>query len=61
MAFILMKAVGRAAVIHHAELLIHKGLGLEGGMEKTLAQAQQNGVKTFTARILAMKEKPSWG
>ena len=35
--------------IMKADLIIQNGLGLEGGMEKTLAQAQENGVKTFTA------------
>lgn len=35
--------------IMHADLLVQNGLGLEGGLEKTLAQAAQNGVKTFTA------------
>jgi zinc/manganese transport system substrate-binding protein len=32
-----------------ADLLVQNGLGLEGGMEKTLALAEQNGIKTFTA------------
>ncbi len=35
--------------IMKADLLVQNGLGLEGGMEKTLAQAQENGVKTFIA------------
>jgi zinc/manganese transport system substrate-binding protein len=35
--------------IMKADLLVQNGLGLEGGLEKTLTQAQQNGVKTFTA------------
>lgn len=33
----------------HAELIVQNGLGLEGGMEKALAQAQEAGVKFFTA------------
>jgi zinc/manganese transport system substrate-binding protein len=32
-----------------ADLLVQNGLGLEGGLEKTLAQAKENGVKTFIA------------
>lgn len=35
--------------IMKADLLIQNGLGLEGGMQKTLAQAKENGVKIFTA------------
>ena len=35
--------------INKARLVIQNGLGLEGGMQKTLAQAQSNGVKFFTA------------
>ena len=35
--------------INKAKLVIQNGLGLEGGMQKTLAQAQANGVKFFTA------------
>jgi zinc/manganese transport system substrate-binding protein len=35
--------------INKADLVVQNGLGLEGGMEKTLAQAQANGVKFFTA------------
>ena len=35
--------------INHADLVIENGLGLEGGMEKTLDQARSNGVKFFTA------------
>ncbi len=33
----------------HADLIVQNGLGLEGGMEKALAQAQADGVKFFTA------------
>lgn len=32
-----------------ADLIVQNGLGLEGGMEKTLAQAKDAGVKFFTA------------
>jgi zinc/manganese transport system substrate-binding protein len=32
-----------------ADLIVQNGLGLEGGMEKTLAQAREVGVKIFTA------------
>ncbi len=32
-----------------ADLIVQNGLGLEGGMEKTLAQARASGVKIFTA------------
>jgi zinc/manganese transport system substrate-binding protein len=35
--------------INRADLIVQNGLGLEGGMEKALAQAQANGVKFFTA------------
>jgi len=35
--------------INKASLVIQNGLGLEGGMQKTLALAQSNGVKFFTA------------
>ena len=35
--------------INHADLVVQNGLGLEGGMEKTLAQARAAGVKFFTA------------
>jgi len=35
--------------INKADLVIQNGLGLEGGMQKTLALAQSNGVKFFTA------------
>ncbi|MEA5078135.1 MAG: metal ABC transporter substrate-binding protein [Anaerolineaceae bacterium] len=33
----------------HADMIVQNGLGLEGGMEKALAQAQEAGVKFFTA------------
>ena len=33
----------------HADLIVQNGLGLEGGMEKSLAQANTAGVKFFTA------------
>jgi zinc/manganese transport system substrate-binding protein len=33
----------------HADLIVQNGLGLEGGMEKSLALAQSEGVKLFTA------------
>jgi zinc/manganese transport system substrate-binding protein len=33
----------------HADLIVQNGLGLEGGMEKALEQAQDAGVKFFTA------------
>ena len=33
----------------HADLIVQNGLGLEGGMQKALAQAQAAGVKFFTA------------
>jgi len=32
-----------------ADLIVRNGLGLEGGLEKTLSQAKAAGVKTFTA------------
>lgn len=35
--------------INKADLVVQNGLGLEGGMENTLAQAKSNGVKFFTA------------
>ncbi|MBI4180912.1 MAG: zinc ABC transporter substrate-binding protein [Chloroflexi bacterium] len=35
--------------INKADLVIENGLGLEGGMEKTLGVARSNGVKFFTA------------
>jgi zinc/manganese transport system substrate-binding protein len=35
--------------INKADLVIENGLGLEGGMEKTLEAAKNNGVKFFTA------------
>jgi zinc/manganese transport system substrate-binding protein len=35
--------------INKADLVVQNGLGLEGGMEKTLEQARANGVKFFTA------------
>ena len=35
--------------INKADLVIQNGLGLEGGMEKTLALAEAKGVKFFTA------------
>ena len=35
--------------INKADLVIQNGLGLEGGMQKTLEVAQSNGVKFFTA------------
>jgi len=35
--------------INKADLVIQNGLGLEGGMQKTLATAQSQGVKFFTA------------
>ncbi len=35
--------------INNADLVVQNGLGLEGGMEKTLATARSNGVKFFTA------------
>jgi zinc/manganese transport system substrate-binding protein len=35
--------------INKADLVVQNGLGLEGGMEKTLALAQESGVKFFTA------------
>jgi zinc/manganese transport system substrate-binding protein len=36
-------------IINNADLVIENGLGLEGGMEKTLESARNNGVKFFTA------------
>jgi len=33
----------------HADLVVQNGLGLEGGMEKALAQAKEAGVTIFTA------------
>jgi len=36
-------------VIMKADLIVRNGLGLEGGMEKTLQQAHDAGVKFFTA------------
>ncbi len=35
--------------INKADLVVQNGLGLEGGMEKTLGTAENNGVKFFTA------------
>ncbi|HEX7476073.1 MAG TPA: metal ABC transporter substrate-binding protein [Dehalococcoidales bacterium] len=35
--------------INNADLVVQNGLGLEGGMEKTLASAEGHGVKFFTA------------
>jgi len=35
--------------IMHADLVVQNGLGLEGGMHKTLEQARASGVKFFTA------------
>jgi zinc/manganese transport system substrate-binding protein len=35
--------------INRADLVIRNGLGLEGGMEKTLETAKNNGVRFFTA------------
>ncbi len=35
--------------INNADLVIENGLGLEGGMDKTLQVARNNGVKFFTA------------
>jgi zinc/manganese transport system substrate-binding protein len=35
--------------INKANLVVQNGLGLEGGLEKTLGLAQSNGVKFFTA------------
>ncbi|MFA4837203.1 MAG: metal ABC transporter substrate-binding protein [Dehalococcoidia bacterium] len=35
--------------INKADLVIQNGLGLEGGLEKTLAKAKSSGVKFFTA------------
>jgi zinc/manganese transport system substrate-binding protein len=37
------------ATINKASLIVQNGLGLEGGMEKSLAQAKKAGVKFFTA------------
>ncbi|MGA2160367.1 MAG: metal ABC transporter substrate-binding protein [Dehalococcoidia bacterium] len=36
-------------VINKADLVIENGLGLEGGMQKTLETAKSNGVRFFTA------------
>lgn len=33
----------------HADLIVQNGLGLEGGLEKSLAQAREAGVEIFTA------------
>lgn len=35
--------------LNHADLIVQNGLGLEGGMEKSLAQAEAAGVKFFIA------------
>jgi zinc/manganese transport system substrate-binding protein len=35
--------------MNKADLIVQNGLGLEGGMQKALAQAAANGVKTFIA------------
>ncbi len=35
--------------LNKADLVVQNGLGLEGGMEKTLEQAEKAGVKVFTA------------
>jgi zinc/manganese transport system substrate-binding protein len=35
--------------INKADLVVQNGLGLEGGMQKTLAAAEKSGVKFFTA------------
>ncbi|MBI2863209.1 MAG: zinc ABC transporter substrate-binding protein [Chloroflexi bacterium] len=37
------------ATLNKADLVVQNGLGLEGGMEKTLKQAEKAGVKLFTA------------
>ncbi len=46
-----------------ADLLMQNGLRLEGGLEKTLAQAKANGVKTFVAadHITVRKVGPGEG
>ena len=36
-------------ILNNADLIVKNGLGLEGGMEKALAQAQEAGVEVFTA------------
>jgi len=36
-------------IITEADLIVQNGLSLEGGLEKTLAQAETSGVKTFIA------------
>ncbi len=36
-------------ILTKADLIVQNGLGLEGGMEKALAQAKEAGVKFFTA------------
>jgi zinc/manganese transport system substrate-binding protein len=35
--------------VNHADLIVQNGLGLEGGLQKTLSLAIQQGVKTFIA------------
>ena len=35
--------------LNKADLIVQNGLGLEGGMQKTLVEAQKNGVRFFTA------------
>ncbi len=37
------------AVFNRADLVVQNGLGLEGGLEKTLQQAHSSGVRFFTA------------
>jgi len=36
-------------ILNKADLIVQNGLGLEGGLEKTLSLAQAQGVKTFAA------------
>jgi zinc/manganese transport system substrate-binding protein len=49
--------------LNKADLVVQNGLGLEGGMEKTLAQAQKNDVRFFTAsdHITVRKVGPGEG
>ncbi len=49
--------------LNKADLIVQNGLDLEGGMQKTLAQAQKRGVRFFTAsdHIIVRKVGPGEG
>ncbi len=48
-------------IINKSDLIVQNGLGLEGGMEKTLSQAVASGVKTFVASDHITVRKVSQG